>query len=251
MLWRFRGKEVVVALMVAAAIGYALAGIGTALDDVECNETQLDNDLDEADIETYCQDPALNPGETTVTGIEGKGDFDKLTVGTRGGGSLFGWAEFDGRPEMELVISDPTLRSARVRSADADGDDDVEAIWIGVQGLDLDNDGNVDPEELGLIAGFADIEGDGDWEIVVQDKARARGDYFAGRFGFDREDTDPLEVLWVGVLSETRRSTGAIVAMLDLDSDGDDEILIEPGKEDYIDVDHDGDPDIIIGRRQN
>ena len=131
-------------------------------------------------------------------------------------------------------------------------DPDVEVIWVGTQGLDLDKDGNFEVEEAGLVAGFADMDGNGDPEIVIADKARTLGDYFVGGFGFDKENTDRFEVIWIGMLNdEQRAAVGAIVSMTDIDSDGDDEVLVQDlsrsPKENFLDVDRDGDIDITIG----
>ena len=247
MLWSFRWSKLVFALLAVGAVGFAIAPLGATLAEPQCDETQLDNDLSQDDLENFCENPSLPTGEITTKDNDKDGDFDEMTVGTQGSAFIYGWAEFDGQLEIELVVSDPTLPSARVRSADADGDGDPEVIWVGIQGLDLDKDGLIELEENGMIAGFGDVDGNSDLEIIVQDRARSRGDYFAGGFGFHRDRVDRLEVLWAGVLSDTQRSTGAIVGIIDADSDGDDEILIEPGKEDYVDVDRDGDADIIIG----
>jgi hypothetical protein len=241
-----RGAILLLSLWLAGFI------LGTALqeEDPNCGTAQLDND--EQDLEIYCADPTMEPGTIRVIDEDRDGDFDRIFVGTKGGGSIFGFDVFDGRAgEVELVVSDPTLPSGRVRSADADSDDDVEVIWVGVQGLDLNGNGQVDPEEIGLIAGFADIDGNGDLEIIVADKARSLGDYFVGGFGFRLPGSDPREVLWVGLLNETQRTTvGSIVSMVNVDGDDDDEVLAQdlrrsPG-EMFLDVDGDGDIDILI-----
>ncbi|OGF56897.1 MAG: hypothetical protein A2Z21_07280 [Candidatus Fraserbacteria bacterium RBG_16_55_9] len=248
MLWNLRWKLILLALMVV--VFGLLAGVTLA--EPECGQTQLDNDLGKKDLETYCADPTMDAGTIRTIDDDRDGDFDQIFIGTKGGGTLFGVEELDGRPEMELAVSDPTFPSARVRTADADSDGDVEVIWVGAQGLDLDKDGDFEIDEAGLIAGFADMDGNGDPEIVIADKARSLGDYYVGGFGIDKENADRFEVLWIGILNDVQRAAvGSIVSMSDADSDGDDEALVldlsRSPQENYLDVDLDGDADIIIG----
>lgn len=250
MLRILKGKQLLFTFVIVGLLGWS-SGSGITAADPQCGTAQLDNDLNESDLETYCADPTMSAGAIKTEDEDGDGDFDKLLVGTQGGGSIYGWEDFDGQPEMELVVSDPTLPSARVRSADADSDGDVEVIWVGTQGLDLDKDGDFELDEAGLIAGFADIDGDGDLEIIIADKARSLGDYYVGGFGFDRENTDRFEVIWLGLLNNVQRAAaGSIVGITDNDSDGDDEICVQDirraPKEDAIDLDLDGDPDVLI-----
>lgn len=244
-------KSVMWTLLVIGLLGLIL-GVSQDQEEAECGQAGLDNDLQD-DLEVYCADPTMESGAVGTVDEDADGDFDRIFVGTKGGGRIFGWADFDGRPEEdELVISDPTLVSGSIRSVDADSDGDTEVIWVGVQGLDMDRDGTIEPEENGLIAGFADIDGDEDLEIVVADTSRALGDYLAAAFGLDKEKADGFEVVWVGLLNNNQRTrAGSIVALFDDDSDGDDEVLVQDFRrktqQDYIDIDNDDDPDIIIG----
>lgn len=220
------------------------------------DEGLADLDNDPSDLETYCADPNLAPGMFNTSDDDDDGDFDTLTVGTRGGGAVFGWADFDGQPDRELVISDPTLAAGQVRSIDADGDGDPEVIWVGVLGADFNGDGTPQLEEAGTIAGFGDIEGDGDLEVLVADSSLPLGRVRLGAFGLDQVGSDPLEVLWVGVTSDALNArAGAIEKLEDTDGDGDIEVLLRdiriqndapPQLGRQIDVDGDGDPDIII-----
>ncbi len=231
-------------LLLSALLWIMGSGGASAQEDPSCGEAQLDNDLSEMDLEIYCVTSDLDPGQIRIRDQDEDGDFDLLVLGVKGGGTLFGFWEFDGQPEAELVVSDPTLEVGRVRNVDADSDGDPEVLWIGTQGRDLNGDGRLEPQENGEIVGFADVDGDGLLEIIVMDKARSLGEFLADSFGSYR-------VIWVGVLNaEATAAIGAFRGLNDIDSDGDDEILLEdlsrrPG-EVFIDLDDDGDPDLII-----
>lgn len=222
-------------------------------------EADVDNDPEE--LEVVLSEEELPAGRHQAEDEDEDGDFDRLIVGVGGGARLLGWRDFDGlSPEVEVFVSDPTRPTGTLKQTDVDGDGDAEILWVGVQGRDLDGNGALDPEENGLVVGSGDIDGDGTPEIVALDRTRRLGEYLLRGFGINRSQSDPHEVLWVGVLDDRERSTiAAIEAILDQDQDGDEEVLVrdlraaagEPlgfGLR-VIDVDGDGDGDIWITRQ--
>lgn len=244
-LWfRWMWVCVIVALWVAGA---ALAKDGQA---------GLDNDSSQSDLETYSEDETLPAGVLEARDLDGDGDFDALRVGTMGGGNIFGWAEFDGHPESELVVSAPTVAAGTVVQADADGDGDIEVIWVGTQGTDWNQDGTVALEESGWVAAVADFDGDGDVEILAVDTTQPLGQVQIQAFGWDANAQDPLDVLWVGMANDTLSGFAGTLESLDnLDGDADIEITLKdtrlrgnatPRLPQVLDIDDDGDPDVVI-----
>lgn len=217
-------------------------------------EAPLDNDPDD-ERETYEAREDLEPGQIESDAERGDDDFSRLAFGVAGGAEFFGWTDLDGDDrEAELVVSDPTLASDDVRLADADGDNDAEVIWVGTQGADIDNSGEVILEEAGAIVGMIDLDSDGNTEIIVQDTSRVIGEFHADSFGINRATDDPREVVWVGILGQNNRGRAAtVIGFADLDDDGESEVELKdirtsgsPPFDQYIDVDGDGDGDIVI-----
>lgn len=240
--------------VIAAALGFMLIGISLGL--AEEGATQLDNDPDDEDIETYCEDDTLPPGQINPLDEDEDGDFDSLFVGVGEFGEINGFGELDGDgAEAELFVSDPTTSVDQIRSADADGDGDAEVIWLGTKGLDLNGNGTIDPDEHGVVVTLVDIDGDGNLEILVADHTRKLSEFSVKDFDINKRTADPREAIWVGLLNESLSGrAGAIEEISDIDSDGDTEIMIvniqtdsgAPSFGQSIDVDDDGDADIII-----
>ncbi|MBI1730777.1 hypothetical protein HY229_03380 [Candidatus Acetothermia bacterium] len=221
------------------------------------NMANLDNDA--KDLESYSEDRSLPAGQIVVDGLNSAKHFDAIHVGVAGGGMIFGWADLDGdNTEVELVVSDPTLESGKIRTADADGDGDPEVIWVGTKGADMDGDGKVTPEESGAVVGIVDVIGDGEPEIIILDNSLTLGSYTAAGFDLKPKKKNPgIEVVWIGTLNENGRSRAAALDdIADLESDGDDEIILRDistsdssGQSFGIqafDIDHDKDDDIVI-----
>lgn len=214
----------------------------------------LDNDPDD-DREAYQGLDDRAPGYVDTDARAGDDGFDRLEFGMSGGGTLFGWRDLDGDDrEVELVVSDPTLTADDVRLADADDDGDIEVAWVGTRGADIDGNGEVILEESGTVIGLTDIDGDGNAEIIVQDTSRSLGAFHHDAFGINRAESDPMEVLWVGVLSESQHGRAAtVIGLNDVDADGESEVELQdirtsgsPPFDQYIDVDNDGDGDIVV-----
>jgi len=229
-----------------------LAGVALA----ENGQAGLDNDFSQDDLETYVEDASLEIGKISVRDEDGDGDFDHIQVGTKGGGSIFGWAEFDGQAESELIVSAPALEAGLIQQADADADDDMDVLWVGTQGTDWNHDGSIGVEESGRVVAIGDFDGDGDVEVLATDTTQVLGEVRAKAFELDKTTMDALDVLWVGVGNALLNGRAAAVEKLaNIDGDKDIEVILkdnrsrsngEPRFGQVIDMDDDGDPDIVI-----
>jgi len=226
---------------------------GAGVVGAESGQASLDNDFEE--METFFEDDTLAAGEIVSEDTDQDGDFDTLGIGIQGGGGIFGWTELDGRRDNEIIVADPTLEAGKIRRVDVDGDGDVEVVWVGTQGSDWDQDGKIEPEEQGAIIAVGDIDGDGNFEILVNDTTLSVGDFFTATFGLNHTGNDPLEVVWVGVMNDAKTARGASVeGITNRDGDGDIEVVLKDlrtrsnatGFGQFIDIDQDGDPDLII-----
>ena len=220
----------------------------------ESGEANLDNDDSEGDVELYCEDESLSPGEVSTEDRDEDGDFDILHIGTSGGAQIFGQIEIDGANDIEIVVSDPTLSSGEILRADADNDGDPEVIWVGTQGADFDGDEENEVEESGAIVAIFDIDGNGENEIIIADTSRQIGDFLGESFNIGGNDS--LEFVWIGILTENERSRGATFQEIrDFDGDGEKEIIFEDIRVNqtepsfggvFVDIDNDGDDDVVI-----
>ena len=223
----------------------------------ETGEANLDNDDSEGDIELYCEDPSLAPGQVTTEDRDDDGDFDIINIGTSGGGVIFGQIEIDGANDIEIIVADPTLETGEILRADADNDGDPEVIWVGTAGADFDGDEEREVEESGAIVAIFDIDDSGDNEVIIADTSRQIGDFNAASFNIGGNDA--VEFVWIGILTENERSRGATFQEIrDFDGDGEKEIIFEDIRVIqtepsfggiFIDVDGDGDDDVIIELR--
>ncbi len=250
-----RGKSLLVALLCAGLF----AMLAYAQEESEPAQANLDNDPSENDLETYSEDTALAAGVAETEDQDGDKDFDLIRVGVAGGGTIFGVADFDGKSdEVELVVTDPTLASEKVRLSDEDEDGDYEVIWAGAQGADMDGDGLFEVEESGAVVGLEDLNKDENPEIIVLDASRTIGRFHAAGLDINRQKRDGFEVVWVGILHPNGRArAAAFEEITDYDGDGESEIILRDIRTDNsgsgfagqgFDVDRDGDDDIVLIR---
>ena len=168
----------------------------------------LDVDGD-GELEVAVDAPSLSVG-TVQTRDLGDADTDAEVIffglGNAGGGAS-GVVDLDGDGELEIVVESPDLSTGTALGrdlGDADTDDDV--IFVAA----FDNQG----------AAFAvDLDGDGELEIVVDDTSGTAGTVITRDLG--DVDTDD-DVVFVGTAGG-----GAVVAVADLDGDGEQEVAAE------------------------
>lgn len=245
-------------ILVSCIVGVlGLSFIGNTIAYANGGTANLDNDVSNGDLETYCEDETLAPGQVQATDEDGDGDFESLVIGVGSHGKILGLSDIDGDEiDLEIAVSDPTNPVGEILSHDADGDGDLEVLWVGTKGSDLDGDGTIEPEENGAVVAFLDIDGDDDFEVLVTDFTKELGEFQLEGFGINSDRADSHEILWIGILNDTLSGrAGAIEDISDIDGDGDHEILIKDirtnpgGAPNFglsIDVDNDGDADIII-----
>jgi len=93
----------------------------------------------------------------------------------------FRYVDIDNDKEVEIIVEDPTLSAGQTRTADVDGDRDVDVVWVGTK----DGGSLKDPE---------DIDGDKEQEAIVEDPTLPAGQTRTADVDGDRD----VDVVWVG-----------------------------------------------------
>ena len=149
--------------------------------------------------------------------------------------------DVDGDREGETVVEDPSLPRGTVITRDEDNDRDDDVVVVGTGGQVTGGrvvDGRVVPvpPRLPRVAGAADLDGDGEKEVIVEDPNF--GGYTPTRL---RDGDGDVDGAHVGTTLE-----GRVARIADLDGDGDEEVVVEGAGELRQDVDGDGDADLVL-----
>lgn len=170
------------------------------------------SDLDsDEDPELLVDDPNIPVGGHIMADFFGGGaSSDVVFIGTAGVGQLAFTGDLDGDGEFEAILEDSNLAGGTVHSYSlADGDGDADLVYVGIAGG-------------GRAVGLADLDGDDESEVVVENGQSAPTGVISAQVPEGDADAD---VVFIGVLGG-----GRIVGATDLDGDGEREVVTEdPG----------------------